>query len=358
MWGAREQREAGRMRKSEAMIAGMDENRVWALAEIAAWFLGALLVLLLARSVLLSLLRRQAETGHPYLRIFAETIRVPSVLWSLAGALTAGARYADLNAKQERTVDTWTVVFLITSVTLVVSSIIVRMFTQFGEKRGVQMASSGLARTLTQALVLTTGALILLNYMGISVTPILTVLGVGGLAVGLALQDTLSNLFAGVHILIEEPFKVGDFVRLTSGEEGTVADIGWRTTRLLMGTNNTVVIPNNKITTTALVNFSLPGKWLMTEIEIATAHAADPLLVERLALAVARECEGVLPTPEPVFLFDPGPLPTHLQFKLVVPIEDRMQQGLVRSRIRFALTRKFNEHDVPMPLGDRLIGWP
>lgn len=325
---------------------------------IAAWFLGSFAVLLIARSLLLRLLRRRGEQGHPYVTICAETIRVPSVLWSLAGALKAGALYANLNAKQEKAVDTWTVVFLITSVTLVISSVVVRMFTLFGEKRGVQMASSGLARTLTQVVVITTGALILLNYLGISVTPILTVLGVGGLAVGLALQDTLGNLFAGVHILIEEPFKVGDFIRLSSGEEGTVTDIGWRTTRLLMGSNNTVVIPNNKITTTALVNFALPQKWLMTEIDIATAHTADPLLVEKLALEVARSTEGVLPSPDPVFLFDPGPLPTHLQFKLLVPIEDRLQQGIVRSRIRLALTRKFNEHDVPMPLGERLIGWP
>lgn len=340
------------------VTGGLDEKKLWAWGEIAAWFLGALVVLLLIRGLLLRVLRRRGEQDHPYVRLFGETIRFPSLLWSLAGALTAGARYADLTTKQEKTVDTWVAVFWITSVTLVVSSIVVRMFMLFGEKRGVQMASSGLARTLTQVVVLMTGALILLNYLGISVTPILTVLGVGGLAVGLALQDTLSNLFAGVHILIEEPFKVGDFIRLSTGEEGTVSDIGWRTTRLLMGSNNLTVIPNNKITTTALVNFALPGKWLMTEIDIATAHAADPVLVERLALEAARQTEGVLPTPDPVFLFDPGPLPTHLQFKLIVPIEDRLQQGLVRSRIRFALTRRFNEHGVPLPLGERLIGWP
>ena len=331
--------------------------------EIAAWFAGSLVALLLVRQIFLSLMRQRGHAGHPYIRIFADTIRVPSILWSLAGALSIGASYANLNTKQEERVATWTVIFVITSVSLVVSSILVRIFTLFGEVRGVQMASSGLSRTLTQVVVMSVGGLTLLNYLGISVTPILTVLGVGGLAVGLALQDTLSNVFAGVHILIEEPFHVGDFIKLTSGEEGTVADIGWRTTRLLMGTNNLVVIPNNKITTTALVNFSLPQRWLMAEIEISTAHTADAALVEKLALEAAREETSrdgslILPEPAPVFLFDPGALPTHLQFKLLFPIADRIQLGLVRSHLRFALLKKFAAHDVPMPMGDRLIGWP
>jgi small-conductance mechanosensitive channel len=344
--------------KIKAVLGTLDQQKLWKWGEIGGWFIGSFVALLVLRGLLLRVLHRRGDGGHPYVKVFAETIGLPSVLWCLAGALSVGARYAELTPKQESAVNIWTVVFLITSVSLVIASLVSRIFALFGEKRGVQMAASGLARTLAQVLVLTTGGLILLNYLGISVTPILTVLGVGGLAVGLALQDTLSNLFAGVHILIEEPFRVGDFIRLTSGEEGTVTDIGWRTTRLLQGVNNMVVIPNNKITTTALVNFALPQKWLMTEIDIATAHHADPAVVERIAMAVARSTEGVLAAPEPVFLFDPGPLPTHLQFKLIVPIEDRLQQGIVRSRIRFALVREFTKQDVPMPLGERLIGWP
>lgn len=349
--------------KIENVPRVLDQEKLWKWGEIAAWFLGSLLVMLVVRQIILSLLRRRGRAGHPYVEVFAETVRLPSILWSLAGALAIGASYAHLTPKQEERVATWTVVFVIISVSLVVSSVLVRMFSLFGEKRGVQMASSGLSRTLTQVVVMSVGALILLNYLGIPVAPILTVLGVGGLAVGLALQDTLGNLFAGVHILIEEPFRVGDFVRLNTGEEGTVTDIGWRTTRLLMGSNNMVVIPNNKITTTSLVNFALPQRWLMAEVDISTAHTADLALVERLALEVAREetaREGslILTEPAPVFLFDPGPLPTHLQFKLLVPVGDRLQLGLVRSQVRVALLRKLTANDVPLPMGDRLIGWP
>jgi len=106
------------------------------------------------------------------------------------------------------------------------------------------------------------------------------------------------------------------------------------------------------------VNYALPARWMMTNVDIATHHGADPDLVRRLAMEAAAETEGVLSEPAPIFLADPGALPTHLQFKLMVAVADRLQVGLVRSNIRLALIQKFTKHDVAMPVGERLIGWP
>lgn len=328
-------------------------------ADPAGWFAGSLVAFLALRMFLLGSLRRRSAAGaHPYTGVFLDAIRVPAVFWCLAAALSVAARYADLNARQEKTVDTLIFVFLIVSASLVLANVLARMLAVFGARRGLPMAGAGLSQTLTYVVVLTVGALVLLRYFNIAITPILGLLGVGGLAVGLALQDTLSNLFAGVHLLIEEPFKVGDFIRLSTGEEGTVTDIGWRTTRLLMGTNNLIVIPNNKITTTNLINHALPAAWLMTEIDVVTRQDADVDLIRKLALEAAAESELVLKAPAPVFLVDPGMLPTHLQCKLIVPIADRLQQGLARSAVRERMIKKFAAHEVPMPVGERLIGWP
>lgn len=331
--------------------------RQW--ADPVVWLAGSLAALLALRVVVLRWLRRRGEAEtHPYLTVFVDSVRVPSVLWCLVGSLSVAARFADLNGRQEKTVGTLIYVFLVVSASLVLANVLARMLVVFGEKRRMPMAGSGLSQTLTYVVVLTVGALVLLQYFSVDIKPILGVLGVGGLAVGLALQDTLGNLFAGVHLLIEEPFKVGDFIRLSTGEEGTVTDIGWRTTRLLMGTNNVIVIPNNKITTSILINHALPEPWLMTDIDVVAKHDADVALVRRLALEAANEAEHVLKTPAPVFLVDPGMLPTHLQCKLLVPIADRLQQGLARSAVRELLMKKFMAHDVPMPIGERLIGWP
>ena len=95
----------------------------------------------------------------------------------------------------------------------------------------------------------------MLNAVGVSITPIITALGVGGLAMALALQDTLSNLFAGIHILAEHTIRIGDFIRLETGQEGYVEDISWRTTRIRMLPNNMVIVPNSKLAQSVVVNY-------------------------------------------------------------------------------------------------------
>ena len=88
------------------------------------------------------------------------------------------------------------------------------------------------------------GGLVLLNSLGVAITPLLTALGVGGLAVALALQDTLSNLFAGVHILTSRKVQPGDFIQLDNGMQGYVQDTNWRNTIIRQLPNNILVVPN------------------------------------------------------------------------------------------------------------------
>jgi small-conductance mechanosensitive channel len=172
---------------------------------------------------------------------------------------------------------------------------------------------------------------------------------VGGIAVALALQDTLANLFAGIHILVERPIFVGDLIRLEGGQEGTVTDIGWRTTRVRTGTNDMVVVPNTKITSGILVNYSLPDFRTVAEVLVPVGHRADAEQVRRIALEEAARVEGVLADPAPLFLCDPGVLPTHLQFKLVVQIANRLAMGRVQSDIRTRLLERFRAEGVPLP---------
>ena len=103
---------------------------------------------------------------------------------------------------------------------------------------------SSLTQNIAWGLVVGLGLLVVLSGLGISITPMLTALGVGGLAVALALQEPLSNFFAGVFLALAGQIRVGDYVRLDSGQEGFVADFGWRSTRLRMLANNLVVVPN------------------------------------------------------------------------------------------------------------------
>jgi small-conductance mechanosensitive channel len=159
---------------------------------------------------------------------------------------------------------------------------------------------------------------------------------------------------------MESPIHVGDFIRLSSGEEGTVTDIGWRTTRIVMGVNNIIVIPNNKITSSTLVNHSLPSRMMLTDVEIPVGYGADVELVTRLIRETVDESlaagEGALTQPAPGIVFEPGLLPTHMQFKLVMAVADRLHAVPLKTAIRLRLVKKFQAHDVPHPPPERLRG--
>src|SRR5437764_1007357 len=137
------------------------------------------------------------------------------------------------------------------------------------------------------------GGLVLLSSLGIAITPILTALGVGGLAVALALQDTLSNLFAGLHLLADKPIRVGDYVRLSAESvEGHVVDVGWRSTRIRMLQNNIVVVPNKRVAESIITNYDLGETRMAVLIRVRVDYDADAELVERVLVDEATRAVG------------------------------------------------------------------
>ena len=103
------------------------------------------------------------------------------------------------------------------------------------------------AEFVVRVVFATFGTMILLENLGVSLTAVWTTLGVGSVAIALALQDTLSNFFAGVYLRLDHPVGLGDYIKLESGEEGFVVERGWRSTRIKALSNNTIVVPNAKL---------------------------------------------------------------------------------------------------------------
>lgn len=326
----------------------MDEKRFWRVVEPLATFLIALAATLLARRLLIGWVRRRARPKS-FASVFLDTIRFPSILWCLAAAIALSLQFVELTPKQMRWATDSVAIFVIVSLSLVAASIAVRMIVVYGERQEMPFAVAGLSQTLTRVLVLAVGLTSLLAYLRVPITPLLTAFGVGGLAIALALQDTLANFFAGVHILVERPIFVGDFIRMESGQEGVVTDIGWRTTRVRTGAGNIVVVPNTKITSGILVNYSLPDPGGLIEVAVAVAHEADPERVRAIALEEAAKVAGVASEPAPMVFCDPGVLPTHMQFKVLVRVADQLQRGAVQSEIRLRLLRRFREEGIPLP---------
>ncbi len=193
-------------------------------------FLGVASAGLAARKWFLRILNQWAQRTDTVIdNAVVNAIRVSSIFWTIAVGLYPAIGISNLSP-QIVTYSFKVLHILVTlSVTLVVANLAACLMVYSIQKAEIPMPTTGLSQTLIKGVVLATGILILLGTLGISITPLLTALGVGGLAVALALQDTLGNLFAGVHLLMEKSIRVGDFVRLENGQEGHVVDIGWRT---------------------------------------------------------------------------------------------------------------------------------
>ena len=312
-------------------------------------FLLTLLVLLVVRRLILAALYKRARGDDSLLYAALETLRVPSILWCIAGAMKFGLDLSFIPPSYTAEASRVIAAFLIVSVSIGLASLSARAMAIHGRRSGTSLALSGLPRTLLQVFVFTLGAAAVLALYNVNIAAILGALGIGGLAVALALQDTLANFFAGIHILVEEPISLGSSIRLSSGEEGVVTDIGWRTTRLRSGQNNIVVIPNTKITTGILINFTLPDTRVAAEIPILVGFDADLDRVRRIALEESRAADGVLPNPEPFLLFSPGATATHLQFALVFHVPDVGRKPAVQSDIRLRIYNRMRAERVPLP---------
>ena len=159
----------------------------------------------------------------------------------------------------------------------------------------VALPSPSIITNLARLVVFVIGGLIVLQTLGIAITPILTALGVGGLAVALALQDTLSNLFSGLYIIAARQIKPGDYIKLNTGEEGYVVDITWRTTKIRDIPNNLIIVPNAKLASATITNYHLPDKELAVLVQVRVSYESDLRRVEELTTHVARETMQTTP---------------------------------------------------------------
>ncbi|QLE55143.1 mechanosensitive ion channel family protein [Nostoc sp. TCL26-01] len=218
--------------------------------------------------------------------IFKSLQRMPLIWFILAGSLgaiiTAPMKPDVINLLQK----TVTIVFL-SSVTLVLARLTAGFVSIYTYK--TERATASLISNLAKAAVLILGGLILLQTVGIAITPIITTLGIGGLAVGLALQDTLANLFSGFYLIISKQVRTGDYVKLDAGHEGYITDISWRNTTIKEISNNVIIVPNSKLASAIFVNYHLPAKEITLTMNIGVSYDSDLEQVEIVTVEVAKE---------------------------------------------------------------------
>jgi len=338
----------------------MEYESLRQIASSLAVFAVAVGVALLVRRLLLSVLHRwAAKTDTTIDDILLSVVRGPSIFWAIALGLYVGIGTSVLPPRIIQVSFSVLHALVILSFTFVAANVASHALRFAAERAELPFASTGLTQVVIKGFVITLGFLILLGTLGVSIAPILTALGVGGLAVALALQDTLSNLFAGIHILMEKSIRVGDFIRLESGEEGYVTDIGWRTTRIRLLPNNLVIIPNNKLAQARIINYNLPDKSLALLIPISVGYESDLDVVQRILLEEARngigQIPGLLAQLAPIVRFIPGFGQSSLDLTLVVHVREFADQMLVQHELRLRILKRFRADGVEIPFPSRTI---
>lgn len=275
----------------------------------------------------------------------------------LAWIILMGLRSAILNiqlegVRQERmqnVIAQGLLIILLMSITISIANLVDIALQAYTRRRDTPIGPSSLLANLPKIIILIVGLLVLLQSVGVQVSAVLTALGVGGLAVALALQDTLSNFFAGLYILLSRKIRPGDAIRLEGGTEGFVQDINLRHTTIRELSNNLVVIPNAKISTAINRNYNLPECDLSVMVDVGVSFGSDLDHVEEVTIDVARgvqhDVAGGVSDFAPVVRFNSF-IDRGVRFTVILCARDFLHQFELKHEFIKRLHRRYNEEGI------------
>ena len=226
-------------------------------------------------------------------------------------------------------------------------------------RAGGAIKSPTLVVNLARIAVGVLGLFIILQNLGIDITALITALGIGGIAVALALQDTLGNLFAGVQIILSKQVRQRDYIRLSSGEEGWVTDVkGRNTTIQTFPDGNLVTVPNAMLASSIVKNFSMPRTALWVTLEVGVSYDSDLDNVEAVALEVAEqvlaEVDGGVPGEDPIVRYHTFG-DSSVNFDVRMMVREFESQGPVRHEFIKRLHRRFADEGIEIPFPIRTV---
>jgi small-conductance mechanosensitive channel len=211
----------------------------------------------------------------------------------------------------------------------------------------------GLVNGAVRVTIIALGLMMFLQNVGISIGPLLASLGIGSLAIALALQETVKNMFSGVFLIADKPLEVGDYVKLQSGQEGQLFKLGWRSSKFRMLTSEVVVVPNSQLVDSIVTNYRAPDGDVAVTIDLAVLNSNDPAHVERIAQEVAHEALAAVTLdrssyePEVLFQGISGNL-INLTVLIHAPSSDLI--AAVRSEFIKRVLARFAQEEIKLPV--------
>ncbi|MFQ6028470.1 MAG: mechanosensitive ion channel family protein, partial [Dehalococcoidia bacterium] len=295
-------------------------------------------------------------------------LRLPLTLGIvLLGAYIALSLLPLLGPELQRTINTVASVLALFLVVATVASVVSGGFRWYMEDVAPHTGSNfddrlaPMLRRITVALVYALGTLMILDHLNISISPLIAGLGLGGLAVALALQPTLSNLFAGTYVMTEGVITPGDYVELENGIAGYVVDVSWRSTRLRTWYNNLVVVPNARFADTIITNYQAPVPAVNVFLTCGVSYDSDLYLVEQVCKEVMNEL--LANSPDAVreyggwFGFDSFE-DSNVSFWLFVQARNRLASFRLRTALMQSLHARLRQEGIEINYPVRMLRFP
>jgi small-conductance mechanosensitive channel len=340
------------------------------LLRIAGWastftpliiFLLVLFIGLLIKKMIFNRFIRWAKKTSTQLDdIFIQATKSPLTVVCLMLALYFALQFSKLPENIVGVVSKSILILGIISVVLALANLSSGLIKFYASRIDSALPVTSLTQNIARIFVFSIGTLIILNSLGISITPILATLGVGGLAVALALQDTLTNLFAGFHITVASQIRVGDYIKLETGEEGYVVDINWRSTKIKMLPNNLVLIPNDKLNKAIVINYCLPDKEMAVLVDLGVHYKSDLEKVERITSEVAKsvmaEVSGGVAYFEPFIRYHTFG-DSCIKFTVILRAKEFVDQYLIKHEFVKRLHKRYIQEGIDIPYPIRAINY-
>jgi small-conductance mechanosensitive channel len=308
--------------------------------------------------VLAHISRKAASTRTKVDDLLFRALRLPLVLALVGTGLLVYIGYLPISARLHTYLRAGLIVLFVYCALLFFDRLIIGLLKDYSTKVAFVESSAGVLKTLFRLTIFGVAVLIVLDTLGISITPLIASLGVGSLAIALALQGTLSNLFAGLYLMVDKPVRVGDYIKLETGEEGYVNRIGWRSTRIRMLPNNMVVIPNSKLAETQITNFYFPEQEMSALVQVGVSYESDLEKVEEVTIDVAKKVlkdvsggvEGFAPFIRYHTFSD-----FSIDFTVILRVKEYVDKYLITHEFMKALHRRYGEEGIVIPFPIRTV---
>lgn len=326
----------------------------------AAFTIGGLLLGFLLERVVYRRLHALAERSRfKWDDLAVGAIHGLPTIWCASGGVYLAGRVGELPELVGTVVSNGVMITLIGSVAIAGMRLAGGGIEMLSARTEGPIRSPTLVVNLARGAVAVLGLFIILQNLGIDITPLITALGIGGLAVALALQDTLGNLFAGVHIILSRQVRPRDYVLLSTGEQGWVTDVkGRNTTIQTFPDGNLVAVPNSVLASSIVKNFTFPRTALWVSIDVGVSYDSDLDHVERVTLEVAREVleetEGGLSSEEPLVLYNAF-ADSSINFEVRMMVREVRALGPVQHAFIKRLHRRYGAEGIEIPFPIRTV---